>query len=211
MAAERDYHHGDLARALVEAAVAILEEDGIERLSLRAVARRAGVSQAAPYHHFKDKATLLNEVAAEGFRRMTALQRARLAAAGGSPAAHLQAFGIAYVLFATRHPGLFRLMFGPELSRVELQDSFRAEAGDSYGMLVEGCTAVLAESDSDMPPERFALAAWSLVHGLSHLLIDRRSAIIARTLSGDGGTDQDDEAAVEAVAERVTAVLLRGP
>src|SRR5580700_1442192 len=105
------YHHGALREALIRAAREILELEGYEALTLRAAARRAGVSQAAPYNHFADKAALLPAVAALGFKEFAAAMRQEMSAAD-NPQARLNAAGIAYVAFATSNPGLFKLMFG---------------------------------------------------------------------------------------------------
>src|SRR3954453_16385563 len=104
--AKQSYHHGDLRRALLQAAAEAITETGVAALSMRDLARRAGVSHAAPTHHFGDKAGLLTAVAVEGYARLGAA----LAAAGDFAEA-----GVAYVLFATDHPGYFAVMFRPEL------------------------------------------------------------------------------------------------
>src|SRR5438876_1228365 len=110
-AAERQsYHHGDLHDALLKAAEKVLERDGVQGLTLRAAAREAGVSHAAPTHHFGDMTGLLSELAAVGFRRFsTALRDA--ASRQNSAMARLDAMGMAYVAFARKYPGLFMLMF----------------------------------------------------------------------------------------------------
>ena len=112
----RPYHHGDLSRALVMAGRKILEREGPAALSLRAVAREAGVSPAAPYHHFKDKQDLLAAVANEGWMELgEAVAKARM----GSPdAAHaLSEIGVAYVTFARQNPALYRLMYDSACDR----------------------------------------------------------------------------------------------
>src|SRR3954467_7948535 len=105
----RPYHHGDLSRALVEAARRILETEGPAALSLRAVAREAGVSPAAPYHHFKDKGELLDAVAKEGWAELNALMSKAKAAAEAQ--GQLTALGLAYVGFARDNPALYRVMY----------------------------------------------------------------------------------------------------
>src|SRR5215475_2854236 len=102
MAEARPYHHGDLRRALVDAARRLLESEGPSALSLRAVAREAGVSPAAPYHHFKDKAELLEAVAQEGWDLLNA--EMHKAKAGDKGRHQLTALGIAYVCFARENP-----------------------------------------------------------------------------------------------------------
>src|SRR5271154_1132897 len=114
------YHHGDLRDALVRAGRTILEEDGLAVLSLRRVARTAGVSPAAPYHHFADKQALLDAVATQGFDALTSAMETRMAKET-DPDARLDASGVGYVVFAVENPALFRLMFGAreqKLSRI---------------------------------------------------------------------------------------------
>src|SRR5437764_14891474 len=104
----RSYHHGDLSRALVQAARRILESEGPSALSLRAVAREAGVSPAAPYHHFKDKGELLDAVAMEGWDMLDAVI-AKSRAAAASPAQALDELGVSYVCFARDNPPPYRV------------------------------------------------------------------------------------------------------
>src|SRR4051794_27635084 len=117
--AMKPYHHGDLQRALVDAAVALLAEGGAAAVTLREVARRAGVTHAAPYRHFADKAALLAAVAEEGFRALhDAVARAG-AEAPDDPLARLAASGQAYLRFAMSHPAHYRVMFGPDVAARE--------------------------------------------------------------------------------------------
>ena len=168
------YHHGDLRRALIDASAELVAERGARGLSFREVARRLGVSHAAPLHHFADKRALTSAVAAVGFDLLcAAMERAR-ALAGEEPLARLEATGVAYVRFAVEQAELFRLMFGPELCR-ESGELGAAEAR-AFGVLLSEASAVL-EATSELDPERLRLvttAAWSLVHGLAVLSIDRR-------------------------------------
>ncbi|GGM31934.1 TetR/AcrR family transcriptional regulator [Promicromonospora citrea] len=143
------YHHGDLRRAMIDAAAAAVAERGPAALSLRELARLAGVSHAAPAHHFGDKAGVLTAVAAEGF---TLLADA-LATAGGD----LLAAGLAYVRFAAAHPGHFAVMFDPGL--VHGDDPVLAAARDRAGDALAGLT-------SDAVAAR---AAWSVAHGFASL------------------------------------------
>jgi AcrR family transcriptional regulator len=148
------YHHGDLPAALLRAAGKTLEKRGISALSLRAAARRAGVSHNAPYRHFKHREALLAALAGEGFAMLGAELR-------GQRGPDL---GFAYVRFALAHPQRFRLMFGGTLPLAK------------YAGLREAADAAhraLVEAFKELPkPELAAAAAWSLVHGLSHLLLD---------------------------------------
>lgn len=183
----RGYHHGDLRRALVSAALELLREGGAEAATLRASARRAGVSAMAPYRHFPDKRSLLAAVASYGFGVFRDRLAAADATASGPDALVVQ--GVAYVLFAWEEPALFRLMFGaaqppdfPELHRV---------ADEAYAVLAGRVAATVDEGDR----EDLALAAWSVVHGLACLLVDGQ--VIAR-----------DREEVARLAERVARRLV---
>ncbi len=157
---ERTYHHGDLRRAILAAALDVIAAEGPAALSLRDLARRAGVSHAAPAHHFKDRAGLLTAVAAEGY----ALFADALA---GAP--DLRERGVAYVRFAKTHPAHFQVMFQPDLHRPDDPDLLAARAR---------ATEALRAGVADLPPggrgadDRLAgVAAWSLAHGFATLLL----------------------------------------
>ena len=166
----RRYHHGNLRAALITAATAILKKDGVGALTLRAVARGAGVSQTAPYRHFKDKSELLAALAGEGFAGLTA---AMLAAADGieDPRARLRALGRGYVIFAVANPAYLRLMFGPEIPEKSAHPELQTKADAAYAVL-SSATKFQYESGSITDPDLAAVASWSLVHGLANLLID---------------------------------------
>src|SRR5205809_439421 len=116
MSARASYHHGDLRRTLIDASLALVEEEGIGALSLREVARKAGVTHNAPYHHFPDRGALLAAIAEEGFGRLAQETAAARAAVPDDPLARLTACGQAYVRFAIASPAHFRVMFRPELA-----------------------------------------------------------------------------------------------
>jgi len=121
------YHHGDLREALVEAALAVVRERGVAALTLRAVARRAGVSHMAPYHHFADRQALVAALVQRGFERLLAAVRARARRAAGDPLRQFQESAFGYVLFAVRHPALYRVHEGPTPERkVLLQNYLKA-------------------------------------------------------------------------------------
>jgi AcrR family transcriptional regulator len=167
--AARPYHHGNLRQSLLRATAELIERQGPAALSLREVARQAGVSHAAPAHHFGDKAGLLTALAAQGFELFTtALSQAR-DAAGADPMERFAATGRAYVLFAARHRAHFEVMFRPEL--VHPADPALAQAsGAAYAVL----TQVIAEAQAsgyaaEMDPEVLATTAWSTAHGLATL------------------------------------------
>ena len=162
MAAE-SYHHGNLRAALLEAAVAQLAESGPESLSLRELARSAGVSHAAPAHHFDGKAGLLTAVAAEGHRRFAAALRTAWESTGD-----FLEVGVAYVVFAREHPGYFSVMFRPDLVRMD--DPDLVAAVEQSNAVLYGPVAEVAAGDPDFDVLLGGLAAWSLVHGLASLL-----------------------------------------
>ncbi|MFG2377172.1 TetR/AcrR family transcriptional regulator [Streptomyces sp. NPDC048504] len=157
------YHHGDLHAALLSAATDLLEEDGAG-LSLRAVARRAGVSPTAPYRHFADKEALENELAAQGFADL----QQRLGATGSQPVAldRLALIAVSYVRFALDRPALFRLMFGTPCTNT--QDARTAAAAKLHEFVMAGVNEAFPQADA----EALATACWSLVHGLAFLHLD---------------------------------------
>jgi AcrR family transcriptional regulator len=166
------YHHGDLRRALIAAARRILEQEGLAALSLRAAAREAGVSQAAPYHHFADRDALLSAVAAEGFDGLAETMRARMEKAADASRA-LVAAGEGYVAFAVANPALFQIMFGASM-KAPGADPTRLEAGArAYAALERAITGV-ARSGKHEPGEIAiaCLRAWSMAHGLAKLLVE---------------------------------------
>lgn len=156
------YHHGDLRRTLLSAAASAINEDGVAKLSLRALAKRAEVSNAAPTHHFGDKTGLLTALAAEGFAQLADA----MAVAGDSLS--LVDMGVAYVTFALDYPAHFSVMFQPQLLREDepqlIQAQSRAKAALAEGVAGTGETG--AESGEDV-----RLAAWSLVHGYATLVL----------------------------------------
>jgi AcrR family transcriptional regulator len=184
----RGYHHGDLRSALVAAAAALLERDGAEALSFRAVARAAGVSQAAPYNHFTGREELLATIAEQGFR---ALEAAQIAAAdrAGPGASRVISLGMDYIAFAIAHPQLYRLMFGVGVA------SWCAypDVAEAKHRAFEPTRAVLAGYlGADAPAatrEAAAHAGWGLVHGLAMLRLDGSVA------TGAGSDDLKREAA----------------
>ena len=160
------YHHGDLRQALVEGALRLLATRSPAELSLRSVARLVGVSPNAPYRHFSSKDALLASVAEEGFRRLTAVT----AAAKGSPPKRLRQMAVAYVRFATEHPRLYGLMFGPVLTGWEQYPGLVAAGDASFQVLVD---AVAHGTNANAKhAAREAILAWSAVHGYAMLAID---------------------------------------
>jgi AcrR family transcriptional regulator len=155
----RPYHHGDLRPALLRAAVEAIEQAGPAAMSLREVARRAGVSHAAASYHFGDKAGLLTAVAAQGYRMLTEELRSTREAGRG-----FLEVGVAYVRFAVTHRAHFEVMYRPELYRRD--DAEVAEARAAAGVLLYGTAS------PDAGQLAAGAAAWSLVHGLATLWLN---------------------------------------
>lgn len=189
---ERSYHHGALRPALIAAAEGVLAERGTEGFSLRETARRAGVSPAAPAHHFGDASGLLTAVAAGAFRDLgDALEGA---AAAGSRADQIRAQGIAYVRFALANRARFDLMWRAGLLRRD-DPEYAAAAQRAFQLLQQAVGG--AEGGTDPPGGAGtapAIACWSVVHGFARLAID-----------GEFGTGPDD---AEAAAEHMLPLVL---
>ncbi|HKD21498.1 MAG TPA: TetR family transcriptional regulator [Rhizomicrobium sp.] len=156
----RGYHHGDLRNALKNAARVILEEEGLAALSLRAVARKAGVSHAAPYRHFPNHEALLVELALEGFQEL----QGEIAAAGAAPGLitdRVCEIGASYMRFVARRPALARLMFGAQLPN-----------RDSFPQLTGAADAIGNEIGTALGDTALGLAVWASVHGLATLVLE---------------------------------------
>jgi len=189
------YHHGALHDALLKAAERVLERDGLAGLTLRAVAREAGVSHAAPTHHFGDLTGLLSELAAIGFRMFNAA----MVAANNSetqPMMKGMASAKAYVAFAQAHPGMYGLMFRNE--RIDMtRPSLHEAATASFEGLASAIGAGRNEKLTGDALEAISLdqaaaiaRAWSLVHGFTTLLLDGRLKDILHRLPEGTGVDQ---------------------
>jgi AcrR family transcriptional regulator len=161
------YHHGDLRGALLDAAEWLLARRGAESLTLRDVARRAGVSHAAPYHHFAGLAELLAALAERSFAQLGAAMQAGVDAHPGDARAQLTAIAAAYVDFARQRPARFRLMFGPVLASRSRHPSLQRAADATFAVLLAAATRF----DPAAGP-LLALSGWSLAHGVSHLDLD---------------------------------------
>ncbi len=166
-AGARPYHHGDLSRALVAAGRRILESEGPSALSLRAVAREAGVSPAAPYHHFKDKSELLDAVAEEGWHELGATIATGRAAAA-NPRAALTEIGVAYVSFARKNPALYRLMYHAACDREMMPD--HAKTQDSgWGHVAEALVEAGADPTNEREMQLAQITAWCNAHGVAEM------------------------------------------
>ncbi|MEV7033546.1 TetR/AcrR family transcriptional regulator [Streptomyces sp. NPDC093272] len=158
------YHHGDLRAACLRAARELLEEDGSAGLSLRAVARRAGVSATAPYRHYADRDALVSAVAAQGYRELAG----HLLAAHPSPTTpdELAAVAVAYVRFALDHPALFRVMFAEPC---DPDSEERVAATAAISAYVHG---IVRGAFPDADADALSTTVWALVHGLAFLHLD---------------------------------------
>lgn len=193
------YHHGDLRGALLRAAEEVIRERGVDDFSLREAARRAGVSAAAPQHHFGDARGLLTAVATLGFEDLSAaLANADARAQAGSDApanrrARLEAQGRAYVAYALAEPARFDVMW--RKARIDDADAtFRAAAQRTYRILDEAVRGEAAAGLTDGPPDPRAIAAWAAVHGFARLALD-------------GAFGPDPRAAADAMLDGVLARL----
>lgn len=169
--APRGYHHGDLRQTLIATAEALLEEKGVEGFTLRECARRAGVSPAAPAHHFGNVTGLLTAIATLGFEGLARSMEEAAAASDGSPDARLAAIGQGYIRFALAHPARFRVMFGRFVLKQD--DPGLAEAGArGFALLTEAIAARRGAGGLDDAGREEFVTAWSLVHGFACLALD---------------------------------------
>ncbi|MDR3507126.1 MAG: TetR/AcrR family transcriptional regulator [Caulobacteraceae bacterium] len=167
VAESKPYHHGDLRRALLDAAEAVLVREGPSALSLRAVAREAGVSPAAPYHHFKDKSELLRAVAMEGFARLKLAMSSALARET-APEERRSALGVAYVEFAQANPALYRVMYDCARNADQMPDE-HGEDVSAFQLVKDTLTEVAGGQVSELDLELTAIASWCAAHGLAEI------------------------------------------
>jgi AcrR family transcriptional regulator len=188
---ETPYHHGALRDALLQAAERVLERDGLAGLTLRAVAREAGVSHAAPTHHFGDLTGLVSELAAIGFRRFNAAM-ASARVGGANPVERAMAPAKAYVAYAEAHPGMYGLMFRAErldYSRPALHEASEASFSALTGAVAAERHEQISERALTLDQAAAIARNWSLVHGFTTLLLDCRLAHILEQLPA--GTTAD--------------------
>ena len=169
MADKADYHHGDLRNALLAAAEEELIAKGSEKFSLRGCAKRAGVSHAAPAHHFKDSQALLQALAARGFARLTDALRTEQEKAVADPKSQLVAAGVGYVRFGITNPQLFNLMFGGHA--LEMKDEALQKNGEAaFSVLVNSVAKVRGHAAFETEAGwRDVTALWSMAHGYAQL------------------------------------------
>lgn len=167
------YHHGELRSALIAAALALLEREGPQALSLRRLAREAGVSAMAPYHHFANRNDLMAAVAQEGFCQLQQEKAGLVALSDSDPAGALVAGTVGYVDFVLARPNLYRLMKGPEFTgpdiHPDLAAAMAAPAASLLAMIRRACPAI----DKQAAIAR-GKVLWALAHGLAILALDRQ-------------------------------------
>jgi AcrR family transcriptional regulator len=188
MSAKDTYHHGNLRRALLDEALVLIAEKGVEGLSLREVASRIGVSHAAPYHHFADKPALVHALAHEGMSLMDDQMAAAEEASGGDPNERLLGIGMAYVVFAVERPDYYAAMNAPEINNPAAQlPEFQPDdaQGNTWQRLVN---AILAcQEAGEMPqgdPVILGVYLWSLVHGLAELWRNGPLSLMPQSTNG---------------------------
>jgi len=190
------YHHGDLRNALLAAAEQLLVEQGVAGLSLRAVAKQAGVSHAAPYRHFRDKAALLRALAQSGFERLAAVILAATETVSHSPEQKLLEAGVAYVRLAVDQPEISQLMFGGGI-KPQGDMAYRQVARAAFDALVEIIQeGVRTGAFRDRDPQELALVAWTAMHGMAMLMT---AHLLDTDSTGAAGVDEQ----VRSVARNV--------
>jgi AcrR family transcriptional regulator len=201
----KKYHHGDLKNALILAGIDILSKEGLAGLSLRKVAKKAGVSHAAPYAHFADKQALIAAISTEGYRRLYEQLSATIELNKVNSHQQLVEVGWTYIQFAIKDPEHFKTMFSGIIEQEKDYPEFRKMAQKNFGllvMLVKDCqeAGLLAQGPADM----VAVSLWSLVHGfillllegqISHTLLDRMSVRTLLILLLNGITKKEIEVA----------------
>ena len=190
----REYHHGDLKVALVEHATRILRSGGVSALTLRAVARAAGVSPAAPYRHFRNRRELVAAIAENGFDR---LQQAMMVALGSGGRSGLRDVAAAYVRFGLENPAVYRVMFGPEVAHTEDLPSLRTTARGVLDFVAGGIVrlqdaGLVGKGDAHL----IAVATWATLHGVVTLTLDGQTETVAPS--------------VDAVVDEATRLLMFG-
>ncbi len=197
--AQNGYHHGNLRDALLVAGEQLLDKRGVGALSLREVAKLAGVSHAAPYRHFKGKAALMRALAQSGFGRLHSDIRAAAEKISHDPEQKLVEAGVAYVHLAVRSPELIQLMFGGGLAQTADLD-FKQASMTVFESLVDIIsTGIEAGVFRDRDPRELALVAWTSMHGMAMLLASRLVRI-----------NVDDEEALDGLVRSVAQNVIYG-
>ena len=168
----------DLRQKVLEASLALIEEGGLDRLSMREVARKSGVSHQAPYYYFGDREAILAAIAGEGFSKLGQSFMRAVARTGSEPAVALEGIGRAYVEFALRHPAYFQAMFRADAVPLDRYPDARKREDEAFGTLVEEIGKLFGDQS---PAVRLtiSIACWAMVHGLATLILE---GTLARTV-----------------------------
>ncbi len=182
MSEKSSYHHGDLKNALIQAGIEILADEGVRGLSLRKVAKRAGVSHAAPYAHFADKQALVAAISTEGYRRLYEKMDAAAQRYHGDPKRQLVETAWAYVEFALTDPAHFKITLSSVVEKEESYPEFVAMTTQNFALVVEVVQAcqqadILCPGSTDL----MAVTLWSQVHGFTSLILENQ---ISHTMTG---------------------------
>jgi len=195
------YHHGDLRAQLIAAVRELVETHGPDGFSVAEAARRAGVSSAAPYKHFKDRHEILRGVVSEALDRLRATMQAGAAAHPHGALEAVAAVGHAYVDFARAEPGVFRLVFG--LTEGHENDADLLTKGEGcFGVVVQAVAACLGLMPTDADVQRRAYMLWSFVHGHSFLTIDMKHKVASAEIDDWDYLMTISRAVLEAGAQR---------
>jgi AcrR family transcriptional regulator len=197
------YHHGDLRNALVREGRRSLEENGVAELSLREVARRTGVSVAAPSRHFDGKEGLLSAIASDGFAELAAIRRA-IADANPTALAKAREMMRGYVRFALQNRGLFNLMVGPRIIDAKKHAELQAATSESFNMFSDALFELAAQTGWPAKAmDLVAHAAWAMEHGLATLILSDRAP--------RHGRDVDTETMIDFSIELLLSGIAAGP
>ena len=199
------YHHGDLKQALVSAGLALADESGLEALTTRALARKLGVSHAAPARHFPQRSLLLAEVAAAAFEMFSQVLSG--AAHGAAPKLAFAAMGRAYVRFALEHPGLIHLMFSPEIAGMKkAPERLSLASGAAYAVLENGARNALGARATEQKVAVAAFLGWSVTHGAATLWLDGPMRLDTSTDDARARFLALSDAAIDGVSTAIAAM-----
>ena len=198
----RDYHHGDLSRAIKAATLAIIETEGLEAVSLRAIARQLGVSEAAPYHHFSSKDELLALLAADAYREFGERLTNAIEAAGKDPFHRLAALAKAYIGFGLEQRGRFRLMFGEHMLDLAARVEARPD-GQATRQILRDAVAECLQGDT-LDAISIERTTWALVHGVTWLVAEAE----IRFENGAGGVEQLTEVAISILINGIQTLVV---
>lgn len=176
---KKNYHHGNLRSQIIRTALEIISEHGLEKVSMRGLGQRIGVSRMAPYRHFSDKSALLSAIAEEGYKKLTAVLKDSNARLSDDSVTRLLNIGVAYVEFAVSNPVHYRMMFGNEIKAENRTPELVSAAEGSFNELLSA-VKVCQDEKKIKPFNTFVVAntLWSTTHGISSLLIDEQVSAV---------------------------------